>query len=533
MKTGARGTSEVTAFVISAGNNPNYEDCIAALKWQSVLPKIEVIKDYSPMDRAFQEMLNRVTTPYFIQVDNDMILDKEAVSIMLDAIKSSPNKRAMLAFKLRDVHLSFDIYGVKIYKSKICKRYTYQENHPSCEMDQLERIQKDGFTYSVIPTVVGKHSPLWTDEDIFIRYYGLMKKYKIYGYDWISHLPRKIYNLSAKFNDDKNFFALAGILTAIVDGKELTGEKNFRDHNEDFVEIKSMYCVPTTATAYVTSKCNFKCSWCRNQSKGALTAPDIHPTQIETLLLKYPTIQGVCCCGYGEPLLSNQLVPIVKMIKKHNKICGIITNGSLLKRRLPELLECPPDYISVSVNAPTREKHREITGTDEWDNVLDGIRECVKSGITCYLSAVITKDNLSDIPALLALTANLRVKGINLHNILPHLESDDEFWEKVLTKEDEQEINKFKNLPNAHLVLKWPTLLDREGGYGACNSPWEVIAVDGSGGISICNSVIPCSTDHGKITDENPFKNKYCMDFRRNCFKNNPCRMCFRNWRYF
>ena len=74
---------EVTIFVISAGNNPNYDACLMAIHSQSCVMRdgvrVEEIRNVAPMSRAFQEMISRCKTRYYVQVDH--VDDKFIVSI--------------------------------------------------------------------------------------------------------------------------------------------------------------------------------------------------------------------------------------------------------------------------------------------------------------------------------------------------------------------------------------------------------------------------------------------------------------------
>ena len=160
-------TKQVTVFIISCGKNPNFEDCYNAIINQSAKLTIDIIRDYSPMSAAFQEMLNRCKTSYYVEVDEDMILDKNTIEIMYNEIKLSDEKTAMIAYKLFDVHLSFEIYGVKIYKNEVFQKYSYNLECLSCEVEQMDRMQKDGYKIETIDKVAGKHSPKWTEADIF------------------------------------------------------------------------------------------------------------------------------------------------------------------------------------------------------------------------------------------------------------------------------------------------------------------------------------------------------------------------------
>ncbi len=171
---------DLTVFVISSGINPNFEDCVVALEKQTISAKIEVIRDYSPMSVAFQQMLLRCTTDYFIQCDEDMILEPNAIEVLYTGIKASPANICMVCYQLKDVHLDFIIFGIKAYKHTIFKNFPYNLNVTSCEMEQLNRIKQAGYEVQLIEQVVGLHSPKWTTELIFGRYYDLMNKYKVF-----------------------------------------------------------------------------------------------------------------------------------------------------------------------------------------------------------------------------------------------------------------------------------------------------------------------------------------------------------------
>ena len=89
----------VTAFVISSGSNPNYKSCLEALNNQTAKVTIDIIKDYSPMSVAFQQMLVRCKTPYYIEVDEDMVLNPDAIEIMYNTIIETDAKCSMVAFQ--------------------------------------------------------------------------------------------------------------------------------------------------------------------------------------------------------------------------------------------------------------------------------------------------------------------------------------------------------------------------------------------------------------------------------------------------
>jgi len=529
---------KLTVFVISCGNNPNYDDCINALTHQTIRAKISIIKNYHPMSLAFQQMLERCQSQYYIELDEDMILKKDALERMYNAIEESEDKTAMIAFRLHDTHLNFNLFGVKIYKYDIFKKYPYNLECLSCEVEQLDRIKADGYEYSTLEPVMGEHSPHWTNEGIFERYFNLMEKFKEFGYVWLENLPSKLVHKITENPTEQNIHALLGAYTSIIKTGISKDEKDFtQSKSREYGLMEGYLSQPHSATIYLTSKCNFNCHFCYRQHNDVENAPDVDITMTTTLLNKFPSIKAVCVCGFGETFLSPNLKWVIQTLKQRNVFVGIITNGSFLKDKL-DMLEkddCLPNYISVSLNAANKFQHEKITGTKSFWKVKEGIKLCISKGIDTFVTHVCTKENLKQVPAFLKLANNLGVKTVYLHNLLPHFneKENDDFWNLVLQKKDQPLIDKIKLLPEANIVKGFPILIDKNETRRNCKFPWTSIAVNGNGSISLCNSVYPCDSKNGDIHDYSPcWQNEYSRNLRESLLGEQlpACKKCFRNW---
>ena len=512
---------------------------MVGLKNQTCKFTLNIIKDFSPLSRAFQKMLDRVQTPYYIECDEDMVLHHNAVEKMYNDIAGAlfDEKVALHAYMLRDSHLDFPIYGVKIYKSEIFKKYPYNLKDPSCEMEQLKRIEADGFSYKLLPDVMGEHSPLWSNELIFERYFNLMEKFKIFRYIWMEKLPGILLQKVQKDPNEQNVYALAGALSSIYSDNMMDAEKDIRRKNKDLGRMLGYLLRPHQCTLYLSSACNFKCSFCYRQHHQIEQAPDMHPDLVDLIMGKFPEINGYCICGFCEPLLSPSLIPVLQRLKAANKVVGIITNGSLLARKLPELCGWyKPDYISVSLNAHTAEEHERITGTQSWEMVKAGIIALVNSPIQAFASSVVTAENINYLPKLIKLVNTFGVKTLHLHNLLPHfdLTKNEDFWKSALTDRHAGQLEVIKTMPEASIVKKWPTLISERGARGACKFPHYSFAVNGNGSMSYCNSVLPCDASFGNIKDYVVWNSKAAQDFRAKfCDKKIVhCSMCFRDWEF-
>jgi len=532
--------NDLTVFVISCGQNPCFNDCLNALKNQSIKFKIEIIKNVYPMSAAFQLMIDKCTTKYYVQIDEDMIIDYDGIELLYDSAKISKETSALIAFKLLDVHLNFEIYGVKIYKHDILKKYPYDLTSMSCEVEQMNRLKNDGYSTQLMTSVIGKHAPKWTNEAIFERYYNLMDKFKEFKYLWIADLPLKLWNLLKTNPTENNLYALLGIYSSLITEKIQIGEKDFRFHNENYLKMKSFLDKPTSANLYLTSKCNYNCNFCYRNNDTIEHAKDMTITNVGNLLFRFPSIKTFCLAGYGEPFLCDNLFEIIEYLNSKNKVVGLITNGSLIIENSKKLLNVKNklEYISISLNAPNSKIHNEVNKSNTFEKVIEGIKFCIDNNIETYCSYVCCKSNLKYIPEFLKLIKSLNVKTVHLLNILPHLASnynDENFWNEVLTDEDKIEIDKLTLLPEFDLIKVFPFLIKKDEIMCNCQMPWNIIGINGNESISLCGSIFAPQKSNGTLQDiENACLNDYAKSFRQSLSgpdkMKDLCKLCFRNY---
>ena len=525
---------DLTIFIIRSGTGPCFEHCHTAILKQTVKFNIIVIKDIAPMSKAFQQMLDLCKTKYYVEVDEDMVLDNNAIELMYNRIQQLGKNTAIAAFKLLDVHSDAIIYGVKIYNHTITSRYPYNLSSMSCEVEQNDRITKDGYRIELCDEVVGKHAPYWSNTGIFERYHNLMDKFKQFKYPWIEDLPKKLVDKFKAEPTDQNLYALLGIYTSLITDKVQQGEKDFRDRIPQVDEFNSYCNKPLSGNVYMTSKCNFACKFCYRITHK-FQIPDVTLREVKDLVFRFPSIQSICLAGFGEPFLNKILFEAVTYCKSLQKYVGIVTNGSLLVDRIDEIRTARPGHISVSLNAGNNLQHQQISSTTLFNKVIRGIELCVSSNINTFCSYVCTKDNIDQVPEFLNLVESLGVKKVDLINLLPHQAdtyNDDSFWNSVLTVDDEEQINYIKSLPQAKIIQSYPKLIKKGEVRYNCNSPWQTICIDGDSNLSFCSSVYAPGKEKGHIKDFNIWHNDYVTKLRRsfsNKCTSDQCKMCFRS----
>ena len=147
----------------------------------------------------------------------------------------------------------------------------------------------------------------------------------------------------------------------------------------------------------VIDKCNLRCVYCmpagltaRTRFNDLLTNDEI--VRLGTIFAELG-IQKIRLTG-GEPLLRPGLVDMVAQLARVPGITHVAmsTNGVLLKRSAAALKQAGLQRVNVSLDTLSREKFSRLTGMDQWQAVIDGIREASAVGLQpVKINAVLMK----------------------------------------------------------------------------------------------------------------------------------------------
>jgi MoaA/NifB/PqqE/SkfB family radical SAM enzyme len=96
-------------------------------------------------------------------------------------------------------------------------------------------------------------------------------------------------------------------------------------------------------------RCNLSCTYCNEYDDFS------KPVPVETMLHRIELLgklrTGVITLSGGEPLLHPELDEIIKGIRRHATLAGLITNGYLLTaERIRRLNEAGLDYLQISID---------------------------------------------------------------------------------------------------------------------------------------------------------------------------------------
>ena len=105
---------------------------------------------------------------------------------------------------------------------------------------------------------------------------------------------------------------------------------------------------PLLAHIIPTRKCNLSCGYCNEYDDFS------PPIPIDTMLRRIDLLAGlntaVVTLSGGEPLLHPQVEDIIRRIRHHGMIAGIITNGYLLMpEKIKALNEAGLEHLQIKI----------------------------------------------------------------------------------------------------------------------------------------------------------------------------------------
>lgn len=173
----------------------------------------------------------------------------------------------------------------------------------------------------------------------------------------------------------------------------------------------------------VTDKCNFRCVYCMPQDEKIriLKEDSLTDEHIKRLCRNFASIgmKKIKITG-GEPLLRNNIEELIKAIKSINGIeyVSLTTNGLYLGQKAKALKEAGIDGINVSVDSLNKDLFHKITGSDNYDKVMEGISKVLQYEIpnikiNCVAIKGYNENQLTEIAAL-AKDNNISVRFIEM-----------------------------------------------------------------------------------------------------------------------
>lgn len=278
------------------------------------------------------------------------------------------------------------------------------------------------------------------------------------------------------------------------------------------IELLPSRMAPVVLNLLITMRCNFSCSFCgfasykKKHGEVTDTTQDMTPKNaVEIMNSEIAKRTLVVLLSGGEPLLNPDIIEIVKEVKLKKKICGMITNGSLLPRHVANLARVRMDDIQLSVY-------------DHYLNTLLKTLPEICREISINASYVLTKSVLKNYPekieAVIDLCASSGVRSLKFNICGPYdndisetIFDDDEIYVSFISRMKKQKIDSMPIFyPNA-VSRKVKSRKDKR-----CRIPWQTVLVDSSNRMTMCcdisNNLAPIYLGGGVGGGNTPFLQK-------------------------
>lgn len=205
--------------------------------------------------------------------------------------------------------------------------------------------------------------------------------------------------------------------------------------------------------------CNLKCDGCGRIKEYESTINEVMPLK-EALKAVDECGAPVVSVTGGEPLLYQQIGPLIEELVRRKKHIYLCTNALLLEKALKKFT--PSKYLNINVSLDgLAETHDQISGEKGvFDKAIKAIKTARNAGFrVCTNTSIYKETNLNEIAQLFILLAEININGILVapafeYNVLDR----DIFLDKQSTHKQFKFISKIsKKLPvmNTPLYLKF------------------------------------------------------------------------------
>lgn len=179
---------------------------------------------------------------------------------------------------------------------------------------------------------------------------------------------------------------------------------------------------PRWLLAELTYSCPLQCPYCSNPLDYSKYRDELSTEDWKRVLYQARKM-GAVQLGFsgGEPLTRTDLVELVAYTRELGYYSNLITSGyALTEERIVQLKQAGLDHIQVSIQASTQELNDHIAGTASFEHKKEIARLVKKHGYPMVLCVVIHRENIEQMPDILAMAENLGADYLELANTQYH-----------------------------------------------------------------------------------------------------------------
>ncbi len=170
-----------------------------------------------------------------------------------------------------------------------------------------------------------------------------------------------------------------------------------------------------------TYKCNLRCKHCYSES-GNISKNELSTEEAMKVVDQIADF-GATSLAFsgGEPLMRKDFFEIAHHAVSSGLYVSLATNGTLLNpENVRKLKEIGVHYVEVSLDGADAKTHDLFRGqTGAFDQTLQGLKNCLSKEICTCIAVTATKNNLTEIPAILEMAENMGIDRFTLFNFIP------------------------------------------------------------------------------------------------------------------
>ena len=163
---------------------------------------------------------------------------------------------------------------------------------------------------------------------------------------------------------------------------------------------------PVMLQIEVTSRCNFRCSYCIvHNGSGDERGLDMPEDMFQEILSAFPRSVYLQLQGQGEPLLHSSLPNMIRHAKNKGRLVGTVTNGSLwTEARTNAVLDAGIDAVAFSIDLARKKTVEHDRPGMDYDKVVTHLRRALRIrdeiggktqiGISCVLKSTTPWDEV-------------------------------------------------------------------------------------------------------------------------------------------
>jgi len=270
---------------------------------------------------------------------------------------------------------------------------------------------------------------------------------------------------------------------------------------------------PVFANLEITTRCNFRCTYCARTTAEKQDADMDKKTFIGILGL-LPHAYRITLVGLGEPLLHPQAVDYVAEAYSQGRRTALVTNAMLLEPSLSrELIKAGLESITFSIDGPNQHIASCVRQGTDMDRVIKNIKGFVKESKTSRTisTAVFSAVSAVTIPyleELLDLVSSLDVHVLMLTDLNFEENVSKSLWKNandciaatvrravskafkinlpVLTVRGLEEFGLWRRY-GKFLLLSPDQLYRRSAKRTWCSSPWQTVPINVLGDVTLCD----------------------------------------------